>query len=119
MSDWTSFTDEEINSIKLKLNEKFDLCFKLMVFLSPLFCLIFIYAPSKKDGIRMIDRMSIHDAVIQSAILWFLVLIVIWFLNKYRIDGQVSDSRKFLRKKNIEATIKSCLLYTSDAPTKA
>lgn len=105
MSGWTSFTDKEINSIKINLNQKFDRAMIFILLFTPLICLIAPYIPSRKRK-RMIDRMDYNDAVLQFAIFWILVIIGVWIWNNYNSKKQFLKHRKFLRKKKLIALVK-------------
>lgn len=106
MGDWTGFTDEEITKIKQGLSKKNDQVMLIMILASPLICLVAPYFPSRRGRERMIDKMDYEDAILQCAIIWLLVLIAFWIWNNYKTRKQFVKSRRFLRKKKINAIVK-------------
>ena len=106
MPEWSKFTDDEINSIKIKLNEAFDKGMKIILLFTPIICLIMPYMPGRRGRGRMIDSMEYEEAVLQFGIIWLLTLLGVSIWNNYKTNKQFSDNRIFFRKKSETTIIK-------------
>jgi len=99
MPEWSKFTDDEIVLIKHKMNVKFEKGMIVTLLLSPIICLAIPYIPGKRGRGPMIDRMPYWDAVLQISIIWILALMGIWIWNYFKSINQLSQNRRFLKKK--------------------
>lgn len=103
MPEWSKFTDNEVESIKHKLNHKFERSMIITILLSPIICLVMPYFLGRRGAV--INKMPYWDAVVQMSIIWFAALLGIWIWNSFKTKKQYSKNRKFLRKKNEIAEI--------------
>ena len=115
MTDTSSFTDAEIETIKLKMNQKFDNGMIGSLIILSFFSFIAPYIPGRRNGKPMVETMPYWDAVLFVAIVFVFIFIVIWISHYYRSRIQFSQNRKFLRRKKVSGEVinKSKGLFSS------
>lgn len=105
MSDWSTFTDDEIREIKHTLNVEIERAMIVVLLISPILCAIAPYFPGRR-GRRLIDRMNYLDAVFAFSLMWVILLIGIWFWHNYKTNKEFAENRSFLRKKQVGTSVK-------------
>ena len=107
MSDWKSFTDEELTKIEKKLSKKFNQGLRGVLILSPIICLLAPYLPGRKGRDSLAEKLGYEYAVLIFTVFWIILLISLTLWNGYNIERQMKEYRKFLRKRILKARIKN------------
>jgi|GEM_PF-4039720 len=105
MLESTGFTDEEIQLIQSKLNETFEKGMMFLLLVTPLICLIGPYIPGRRSE-PLIDRMGFADAFLRFAIIWVLMILILWFWQVYKYRKEFAALRPFLKRKCYTSIIK-------------
>jgi hypothetical protein len=104
MSDLSYFNDLEIEKVKETIVENYFDNIKLLIAFSPILSIIIPFIPSK-HGNSLIDTYGYFEAYFYSLTLFPIVMLLIYALYKYQSYDKFNELRRFLRKKEVTATI--------------
>lgn len=107
MPESSKFSDKEISLIKDKQKKGFNRGIIITILLSPIICLFSPHLSNiKRGGKSLLEGKEYWGEVIFFSLFWFVVMVITWISNTYRINKQFLENKELLKRKTIVAIVK-------------